>query len=535
MNDKPLNAILGIFNKLTLQQKFVLGGAAVVTSLLLISLIFFLNEPNYTPLFSNLAQEDAAKVLENLNAQKIPYQIDDNGQTIKVPKEKLYETRMNLAAKGIPTSGSTGYELFDNSTMGMSEFMQKLNYKRALEGELSRTIMKQEGIEGVRVHIVFPQKTVFKDDEKLPTASVVLKLKGGFTLTKSNANAIVNLVSSAVEGLQPNKVTLIDTKGRVLSKENEDNSIAATSAKQYEMKQSIENYLADKAQSILDNVLGYGNAMVQVNADINFDRVEKTMELYDPESQVAISEQTVKTENTGRNYSDSSAQFSENSTTNYEISKTIQRVIEGSGNIKRLSVAAVINDVAKEVIKDEQPTMVYEPRTQEQMQKLEEIIRNAVGIVDERNDQFSIVNLSFETKQFDDMKPQSASFMDDPEKWLNMLLVVIAIASSILLLKGLMGKLKNEKIVIGTFGGGDFAYDTYEGTQEALPASSSGKPQQIAPKKKKQLLPIGDIEDEISDEAIRKKNQQEKITNYVSKNPMDAAKLINAWLHEDEN
>jgi flagellar M-ring protein FliF len=533
MNDKPLNAIMGIFTKLTLQQKFVLGGAAVVSILMLTSLVFFLNEPTYAPLFSNLAQEDAAKVLENLNSQKIPYQIDDNGQTIKVPKEKLYETRMNLAAKGIPTSGNIGYEVFDNSTMGMSEFMQKLNYKRALEGELSRTIMKQDGIEGVRVHIVFPQKTVFKDEEKLPTASVVLKLKGGFTLTKTNASAIVNLVSSAVEGLQPGKVTLIDTRGRILSKDNEENSIAASSAKQYEIKQSIENYLAEKAQTILDNVLGYGNSMVQVNADINFDRVEKTMESYDPESQVAISEQTVKTENTGRNYSDSTAQSSENSTTNYEISKTIQRVIEGSGNIKRLSVAAVINDVAKEVVKDDQTVTVYEPRAQEQIDKLEEIIRNAVGIMDERDDQFSIVNLSFETKQFEDIKPQSASFLDDSEKWLNMILVIIAIAASILILKGLMGKLKNEKIVIGTFNHQELAFDTYGG-QESLPSSGSS-PAQIAPKKKKTFLPLGDIEDEISDEAIRKKNQQEKITNYVSKNPMDAAKLINAWLHEDES
>lgn len=533
MNDKPINAAFGIFNKLSLRQKFVLGGAAALTAVIFVTLILFLNEPNYAPLFTNLSQEDASKVLEGLNSQKIPYQIEDNGQTIKVPQEKLHETRLTLAAKGIPSSGSIGYELFDNSTMGMSEFMQKLNYKRALEGELARTISKQDGIEGARVHIVLPPKAVFKDEEKQPTASVVLKLKNGNTLSKTNAQAIINLVSSAVEGLLPTKITLIDTRGRLLSKEDDESSMASSSAKQYEIKQSIENYIAQKAQTILDNVVGYGNSLIQVNADINFDRVEKTMELYDPESQVVISEQTVKTENTGKNYSDSTAQSSENSTTNYEISKTIQKVLEGSGNIKRLSVAAVINDVAKEVVVDEKTVVEYSPRSPEQMQKLEEIIKNAVGIVSERNDQFSLVNLSFETKPFEDIQEQSASVFGDSEKWINVVMVVMAIIASMLLLKGLMTKLKNEKIVIGTFGERDLALDSYVGG--SIPLEHSSSQHQIAVKKKKELMQVGDIEDEITDEAIRKKMQHDKIANYVSKNPMDAAKLINAWLHDDES
>src|SRR5690606_37954872 len=188
-------------------------------------------------------------------------------------------------------------------------------------GELARTIMQQEGIQGVRVHIVIPQKSVFKDEEKFPTASVVLNLKPNYQLTKSNITAILNLVSGSVEGLQPGKVTLLDSKGRLLSKDYEDNPLAFSSTKQYEIKQSVENYLASKAQSILDNVLGYGNAIIQVNVDLNFDQVEKTMEMFDPESQTAISEQTIKTENNGSSSGDSTSQINENSVTNYEISK----------------------------------------------------------------------------------------------------------------------------------------------------------------------------------------------------------------------
>lgn len=531
MNNNFLDQIMGVFNKLTIQQRLIIGGATVGTFALIIVLIFFLNEPVYTTLYTNLAEEDASKVIDELTAQKIPFVIEENGKAIKVPKEKVYETRLTLAGKGIPNSGIIGYEIFDKSTMGMSEFMQKLNYKRALEGELAKTIMGQDGVEAAKVLIVLPPKSIFKDEEKLPTASVVLKLKNNFTLSKTNIAAVVNLVSSSVEGLLPNKITLLDTRGRLLSKETDENPLAVSSSKQYEIKQQVENYLVSKAQGMLDNVLGYGNAMVQVNAEINFDQVEKTMETYDPESQVAVSEQTIKTENNGRNMSDSSAATNQNSTTNYEISKTIQRVIEGSGNIKRMSVAAVINDVQKEVKKGDNVKIVNEPQSPAQMKKLEEIIKNAIGYDPNRQDQLSVVNINFQPKTFDDIQVEKSSFFDNPEKWINVLFVLGGIIASLFILKGLMQRLKNEKIIIGTINQGSLAYDT----GNAPPLFATNESKSIASSiHKKKILPVGDIEDDISDDALSKKSQQEKITNYVSKNPIDAAKLINAWLHEDE-
>ncbi len=529
MNNNIFDQILGVFNKLSIQQRLIIGGATVGTFALIIILIFFLNEPLYTTLYTNLAEEDASKVIEQLVAQKIPYVIEDNGKTIKVPKEKVYETRLSLAGKGIPNSGIIGYEIFDKTTMGMSEFMQKLNYKRALEGELSKTIMGQDGVEAVRVHIVLPPKSIFREEEKLPTASVVLKMKNNYNLTKTNISAIVNLVSSSVEGLLPNKITLLDTRGRLLSKETDENPLANSSSKQYEIKQQVENYLVQKAQGMLDNVLGYGNAMVQINAEINFDQVEKTMETYDPESQVAISEQSIKTENNGKNMSDSSAQTNQNSTTNYEISKTIQKVIEGSGNIKRMSVAAVINDVQKEVKKGEQVQFINEPQSPEQLKKLEEIIKNATGFDPNRQDQLSVVNINFQPKTFEDIKVEKSSFFDNPEKWINVFFVLGGIIASLFILKGLMQRLKNEKIIIGTINQDNMAFET--GGAASLLRNEETK---SIPTRKKNILPVGDIEDEISDDAINKRAQQEKITNYVAKNPIDAAKLINAWLHEDE-
>ncbi|MEW6193528.1 MAG: flagellar basal-body MS-ring/collar protein FliF [Bacteroidota bacterium] len=532
MNSNPFQALLGIISKLNPKQKFMMIGGIVLTVGLLIILLFFMNEPNYSTLYSGLSADDASKVVDYLGSQKVPYKIDDNGQTIKVAKEKVYETRLALAGRGIPSSGFIGYEIFDKTTMGMSEFMQKLNYKRALEGELARTIAQLDGVSGVRVHIVIPQKTIFREEEKLPSASVVLKLKNNTSLSKENITSIVNLICGSVEGLPASKVSIIDTQGRILSNESEDGPLAYASSKQYEVKQSVENYLAKKAQAILDNVVGYGNAMVQVNADLNFDQVEKTMEQYDPESQVAISEQTIKSNNLGLTSSDSTNQANENSLTNYEISKTIQKVVEGSGNIQRLSVAAVINDIPKKVTKGNKTETVYEPRSQEQLKKLEEIIKNAVGIDMNREDQFSLISIPFEEKQIEEIPvEESSSLMPNTDEMIKLVLIVFAIVSSLFVLKSLMKKLKSEKIVIGTFNAGELAVASPAPLLQ--PKSEAAFTHQLNIPKKK-VLPLGDIEDEISDEALLKKNQQDKIVNYVAKNPIDAAKLINAWMHEDE-
>lgn len=537
------DSIKNFLSSLTVKQKIILGISVVTTFVLLILLISIFNQPTYSVLFADLSQQDASKVIEYLSAQKIPYQIEQNGSLIKVPKEKVYETRLELAGKGLPTSGTIGYELFDKSSMGMSDFMQKLNYKRALEGELARTIMGQEGIEGARIHLVFPEKSIFRDEQIPPTASVVIKLRDNYKLPRDKAAAIVNFISSSVEGLSTSKITLIDTKGRLLWKEDAEDNISFTSTKQYDIKNSIEMYLAQKAQNLLDNILGYGNSMVQVDADLNFNQVEKTMEIFDPESQVVISEQTSSGSNSGFSVGDTTQQSNENTITNYEVSKTIQKVIEETGNIRRLSVAAVINDIPKTVEKDGKQVVEYTPRSPEQIRKIEELLKGALGINEQRNDVISIVNIPFETKPIDDeLGNQPTSFFDDKNEIINLVLIILAIAGSILLLKNLTGRLKSDKVHIGTVdserlgkGAGDIALgrlDTKEKPQTELSAAEKNTLLEI--KKKRGQLPIGDLEEEISIEAINRENQIEKIKNYIMKNPADASKLINTWLYENE-
>lgn len=534
--------ILGIFKKLAPQQKIVIGVVTGITLVLMIVLFGILNKPTYGTLYTNINEEDASKIVEQLTSKKIPYQLDNGGRTIRVPEENVHQLRLEMASKGIPSSGIVGYEIFDQSTLGMSEFMQKLNYKRALEGELARTIIQQEGIKNARVHIVVPQKTVFKSEQEETTASIVVKLENGYELEPGNISAILNLVASSVEGLKKNKVSLLDTQGRLLSKDNSSNGNSVATSEQYELKQNIENYIAKKAQSILDNVVGYGNSIVRVDVDLDFDQVEKTMEMYDPESQIAISEQTIKSESANASMADSTAQVNENSTVNYEISKTVQKVIQGSGNIKKLTIAAVVNEVKKTVKKNGKAQIVYEPRPQEQLDKLEQIIKNSVGYNADRNDNFSLVNIPFETSVVEDIGDEEISqpgFLDlkNTDQLINIVMVLIGIIASLLVIKSLMTKIKKEKVIIGTIDPAQLAYSSSQGSTSGRQIggnTKSGGDSSMPHPRKREFLPIGDLEDEISDEAALKKNKQDKIVNYVSKNPIDAAKLINSWLHDEQ-
>jgi flagellar M-ring protein FliF len=532
MNDSAIPQLLKAFNKFTMQQKIIVGGALIVSIIIFAVLFLFLNEPDYSALYSNLSETDASKVITYLNSQKISYELTDNGKTIKVPKDKLYEVRYSLAEKGIPNSGITGYEIFDETTMGMSEFTQQLNFKRALEGELARTIMQQDGIEGARVMIVLPRNSVFRNDNQPPKASVVVKLSGGYSFSVNKTNAILNLVANSVEGLTPQNVTLIDTQGRLLSKNMDETREGSISSKQYEIKQTVEKYLSNKVQSILDQVIGYANSTVQVNAEFNFDRVEKTMETFDPESQVAISEQNVKNQNSGSTITDSSLESSQSNTTNYEINRTVEKVIQGSGNVKHLSVAVVVNDIRKEIQTSDVVETVYEPRTPQQIQKLENIIKNAVGIDLERGDRISLVNIQFENNNMGELEITEPGGTNSMDKIIDLVLIIAAIVGAIILLKGIMSKIKNEKFIHNAVEPERRINQQFR-VPQAAPAVNNFQ-NNISYKRNRELFDPGDLEDEITDEAMIKKSQQDKIGSYVSKNPEDAARLINTWLHEDE-
>lgn len=283
----------------------------------------------------------------------------------------------------------------------MSEFVQKLNYRRALEGELARTIGTLDEVKKVRVHIVVPEKTLFKKDEKQPTASITLHLKTGRSLSKISIEGIQNLVASSVEGLSIDRVTVVDGRGKVLSEAPLDNtSVVGLTSTQHDIQRKVEQHYADKVQSLLDGVLGMDNAKVRVNAEIDFTQIEKTITDYDPERQVIRSEQNIQEVSESHDSLSypavNQAKNSSNLIQNYEITKSVAHIVESTGNVKRLTVSALINGTTKIISEEGIRSLQYTPRPKEELEQLTLAVKNAVGYDPVRNDQISVLNVPFD-------------------------------------------------------------------------------------------------------------------------------------------
>ncbi len=280
------------FQALPLAKKLAVGGIAVGTILGIILLIVWSNRIEFQPLYYNLSQEDAGMVVEELKEQKIPYRLTASGKTVMVPAGRVYDLRLDLASRGVPSGGGVGFEIFDRTDLGTTEFVQKLNYQRALQGELSRTINQFAEVEQSRVHITLPEKTLFLEDEQKPTASVVLKLRRKGALKEKQVQGIVHLVSGSVEGLPTENITIVDVDGNVLSAATSDEAnLAGLTGSQQEFQNELEAGLEKRVQTMLERVVGKGSAIVRVTANLDFMQEEKTEEIYDPDSAVIRSEQ----------------------------------------------------------------------------------------------------------------------------------------------------------------------------------------------------------------------------------------------------
>ncbi len=379
-------------------------------------LILALQKPSYILLYSGLSSEDASAIVEELKKDKVPHRISADGGGVMVPADKVYELRMTLAGKGLPQSG-VGFEIFDDVNIGTTEFVQKMNFQRAVQGELARTISQLDQIERSRVHITIPKDSVFIEDQKQPTASVFLKLKPGVKLHPKQVKGITYLIAGAVEGLSADNVTIMDTKGRVLSSPRDEGQAVGLSSTQMEMQQNIERSLENSIQTMLEKVLGKDKVIARINATLNFQQVQKTEELYDPNITAVRSEQTSKEKSSGQSGSPSgipgvasnvpgagggatvtgnSKNFQrQNETINYEINKVTRHVVEPVGAIKRLSVAVLVDGTYKlEEGSDEQ---TYVPRTAEEMSKYETLIKGIVGFDEERGDRVHVENIPMDT------------------------------------------------------------------------------------------------------------------------------------------
>lgn len=405
-----------VLKSLPLGKRVSLGITTIMIIGGFIALVLWVNRPEFQVLFANLDTADAARITQKLNEKKIPYQLKEGGNAILVPNDMVYQLRLELASDGIPRGQNTGFEIFNDIPFGTTEFVQKLKYKQALQGELARTIMGFDSIAQARVHIVTAGESLFVEPEKPATASVVLRLHPGRVLDKRQLQGIITLVARAVEGLKPDNVTVVDMAGGLLSRGSEEDHAGTLSRTQFEYRQKLEKTLENRIQTMLEPIVGLNRVVARVSADVDFEQVNVVEEKYDPNSVVIRSEQRLKESSgggkslpsgspdlqgqiiQGQAVAGSSTKNSEkeNSTINYEINKTNRQISNSVGDVKRLSAAVIIDGpYVSEKDNDGKTVQKFVPRNRREMKTFEDIIRKAIGFNESRGDQVSVSNISF--------------------------------------------------------------------------------------------------------------------------------------------
>lgn len=404
-------------------QRMLLVGLAISMVVAFLVMIYFLNQPDLRVLYTNMAPEDASRVVGLLKASKTPYELRDNGTTILVPADAVYEQRLKVAGEGVMHGQGVGFELFDELKVGQTDFVQRINYTRALQGELSRTITEFPQVEKARVHLVLPQKSLFIEEQKKASASVVLTLKRGQKLDAKQMQGIVNLVSMSVEGLTPEHITITDTTGQSLYQPRGDGGMDGMTTTQFEFKNTFESSLENRIEQLLTPIVGPGRSIVKVNADLDFSQRTVRKELYDPNVTVVRSE--VKNEEStsgsaavdgsgvtttprgggagvpnsnfrGEGYSGTeSTQKSsrQNNTTNYEINKEEQNVVTPVGDLKRQSIAVIVDGSYEKA--EGKNTYTFVPRKAEDLERIKLVVARAAGLDASRGDEIQVSTFEF--------------------------------------------------------------------------------------------------------------------------------------------
>jgi flagellar M-ring protein FliF len=481
----------------------------VVIASLILSLSWW-SKADYQVLYSNLSEEDAGLIIQKMNELKAPYKVSSGG--IMVPSDKVYDLRLQLASHGLPQGGGIGFELFDKTNFTMTDFVQKLNYRRALQGELSRTIRSLPEVDQCRVHLAVPEKSIFMREEERPKASVLVKLKPGRRITPGQVQGIVHLVSSSVEGMDPRDVTVIDSRGEMLTSSAADS--AGMTGNQMEYQKNIEKDLEGRVVSILEPVVGKGKIKAKVNANIDFTKVEKTEEKFDPDSQVVRSEQRNVEKalhgatggvpgvasnlpgKAGTQSASSQGQSEKKSETlNYEISKVTSHIIGGTGGIKRLTTVVLVDGTY--TTPQGSTERKYSPRTEEEIRQFEDMAKKAIGFTAERNDEVRVVNMPFE------MTPQEES-SDQKRDFIPAILIAAKYLAPLLALTLLFVLIVRPLI-------------------RSFTSPSQAQPTLQLPQK------LSELEKSLE---IGEKSSKERVIEWARKNPGEAAMLIKGWLEE---
>ena len=414
--NRLFDAIKSFFDPLSSAQKVLFGilSIGLIGGLLLI--FSWALQPNYSILFGSLPADSAQSIVSELDKMGVPYKLQDGGQAIMVPHDKVYNLRLKFASDGVAASSDLkGYELFDQNTLGMTDFMQKINRKRALEGELARTINSMSQIKSSRIHLVLEQRAPFAQNTVKPTASVFLKIKPGQTLKPNQIQGITDLIAGSVAGLKPDKVVILDQHGDRISNNIQTDSKYASTSLQMKVREDMEGYLTKKGQSMLNQFLGPGNSILRVSTEHNFDHIIKDSDTINPDSRTIVSEE----KRTNKNNNQSSQPISvnakksnnkvnsvttnskNNQTTiqvrNYEVDKTKEHMEKPVGELTRISASVLLN--YKHVVKkgkDGKKIVESIPHSSKELKDIKSMIVGALGIDAKRGDQINITQIKFQ-------------------------------------------------------------------------------------------------------------------------------------------
>jgi flagellar M-ring protein FliF len=498
-------------------KKTALLAVIVVSIAGMLLLLTWVQKADYQVLYSNLSDDDAGRIVQELKDKRIPYQLSGTG-TILVSSETVHDLRLQLASQGLPQGGGVGFEIFDNTSFTTSEFVQKLNFRRALEGELARTIKSLSGIQQGRVHLVIPDKSVFAFSESKPetSAAVFITLQNGRKLNRSEVEGIVHLVASSVEDLGPENITVIDNKGKLLTKPSDD-GIMSQSGSQMEYQNNFEKNLMAKIVSILEPVVGSGKVNARVSTDFDFTRSEWTEEKFDPEGVVVRSEQksTEKTTSgtrggvpgVGSNLPGSTAQPAasmpgqsqkQDEMINYETSKTVTRVIDSPISLERLSVAIIIDGILSSQAGAAENAEQYIVRSEEDLKYYEDIVKKTIGFTEDRGDEISVKVMPFKEVAMVEMPDAETDYMPIVITVLKYLVpLIVAVLFLLIVVRPLIATLSRSVPQTGT---------RVSVSDEGAALEGALQPKEI---------PL-----------------EKQVVNWADNNPQQAAGLVKSWLED---
>lgn len=529
----------------------MLGIGAGVVAVLVALIMFMGREPNEL-LYSNLDLKEASDVTQALSQAGIKYETKGDGSTILVPRDKVASARLMVAGKGLVSSGSIGYEIFDGgNALGQTDFVQQLNRQRALQGELERTIKAMQGVNSVRVHLVLPKRQLFEEDAEQPSAAVTIGV-GSREPSTDMVHAIQNLVSSAVPNMKAEKVAVIDQHGKTLSAPS-DESQAGREAQ--DRKTEVEQRIAKTVKDMIDGVLGPGKARVNVTAELDLNRVTTQEERFDPDGQVVRSESTNESNSQeNKNEDNAGATATANvpgqgnggfqqlgsraganeSVTNYEISKSVKTTVQEPGTIKKVAVAVAIDGVTAAPGKDGKPG-AYTPRSAQEIQQIEDLVKTAVGFDAARGDQVKVTNIKFPQPEDQGLEKQGLLAGFDKNDIMRAgelgVLGIVAILILLFAVRPFIKNLSEPNVVAALPGSGapvTRMITLADGTQQQVVVDESGEPLAIAG-------PVSDIDARIDIAKIEgqvKASSIKRVSEFVEKHPEESVAILRNWLHE---